>query len=47
MSGTSPLYLDSGSAGGVTVACARCHNHRFNLIIQEDCYALGDGECEG
>ena len=40
MSGTSPLYLDSGSAGGVTVACARCHNHKLEPITQKDYYRL-------
>ena len=25
---------------GLTVGCARCHNHKFDPILQKDYYAL-------
>ena len=30
---------------GLTVSCARCHNHKFDAISQEDYYALFGGVC--
>jgi cytochrome c553 len=30
----------SGSVLGLTVACARCHDHKFDPVSQEDYYAL-------
>ncbi|MEX0741928.1 MAG: DUF1549 domain-containing protein, partial [Phycisphaeraceae bacterium] len=29
-----------GSLNSVTIACARCHNHKFDPVTQEDYYAL-------
>src|SRR5688572_27892088 len=34
------LDILSGSVMGVTVGCARCHNHKFDPIPQKDYYSL-------
>jgi hypothetical protein len=34
------IHTLSGSVLGLTVACARCHDHKFDPITQEDYYAL-------
>jgi hypothetical protein len=35
--------IDATTRGflGLTVACARCHNHKFDPISTKDYYALG------
>ncbi|MCH2179266.1 MAG: DUF1553 domain-containing protein [Mariniblastus sp.] len=34
------VHTTSASFLGLTVACARCHNHKFDAILQKDYYAL-------
>lgn len=34
------IHTLSGSVLGLTVACARCHDHKFDPITQDDYYAL-------
>ena len=34
------IEIVSSAVMGLTVACAQCHNHRYDPILQEDYYAL-------
>src|SRR5262249_55080991 len=34
------IHTLSGAVLGLTVACARCHDHKFDPVTQDDYYAL-------